>query len=115
MTKCTKISHVFHRGEGPTCQCGKMTLRLNDDDEYVASPIQRPRVHVHRIMSSNWDDFSAQVEDFIFSHNCHLESMKFQRNLYYSLSGSTHVKGKVALKEGKELKEDHIAFIVWED
>lgn len=45
----------------------------------------------------------------------HVLSVKFQRNLYYSLSGSSHVEGKLCLEEGKELKQSHLAFVVWED
>jgi hypothetical protein len=43
-----------------------------------------------------------------------LFSFKAQRNLYYSLSGSTRVPGEM-LKETNSLKEGYIAFIVYRE
>ncbi len=41
-------------------------------------------------------------------------SLKFQRNLYYSLSGSTGTD-KEAVEDKHSLKQNFLAFIVWEE
>ena len=56
--------------------------------------------------------FVNVVNDFIRDRK--LFSVKFQRNLYYSLSGSTHYPQEMA-KETSTLKESYIAFIVYEE
>jgi hypothetical protein len=43
-----------------------------------------------------------------------LFSVKFQRNLFYSLSGSTH-EPREMIRETSTLKESYIAFIVWRE
>ena len=43
-----------------------------------------------------------------------LFSVKVQRNLYYSLSGSTH-KPRESVRETSSLKEGYVAFIVYDE
>lgn len=56
--------------------------------------------------------FISLVNAFMKSRS--IVSTKFQRNLYYSLSGSTHNPEEMH-KETSHLKEGYVAFIVWSD
>lgn len=63
------------------------------------------------IETATKEEFEEAVSRFLNSHK-YIE-LKFQRNLYYSLSGSTH-KGKEQFKESSTLKEGYVAFILYE-
>jgi len=69
--------------------------------------------HLTLVQEDDPRAFVVAVEDFL-NHKKVL-STKYQRNLYYSLSGSTHVAGKEYVEDGKKLLQSHLAFIVWED
>ena len=58
------------------------------------------------------DTFIKKVNDFFDSHQ--VKEIKFQRNLYYGLSGSTIAKENEVLEDGKKLIESYLAFILWE-
>ena len=60
------------------------------------------------------EEFLDQVNEFLMQIGERLFSVKFQRNLFYSISGSTHVP-KEMVKETSTLKESYLAFIVWRD
>lgn len=64
------------------------------------------------IESSDKNDFISQVNTFL--ENRDIFSVKFQRNLYYSLSGSTR-KPKEMNKETSSLKEGYVAFVVFKE
>ena len=59
-------------------------------------------------------NFISKVNRFLKSIGDRLFSVKFQRNLYYSLSGSTH-KPNEMLKETSGLKESYVSFIVYRE
>jgi hypothetical protein len=67
----------------------------------------------HFIEATTLPRFKALVDTFMEEHydGEHLGEVKFQRNLYYSLSGSTH-KPEERVKETATLKEGYIAFIL---
>lgn len=52
-------------------------------------------------------DFRKKVSDFISSH--HVKVVKFQRNLFFDVTGSDPMEPKT-----RELKQEYVAFIVWE-
>ncbi len=65
---------------------------------------------LHMIESSEKENFLLKVNAFLSGRK--IFSVKFQRNLFYSLSGSTK-KPKEAFKETSTLKEGYVAFIVF--
>ena len=65
---------------------------------------------LHMIEADNKENFIDSVNKFIRGKD--LFSVKFQRNLYYSLSGSTHHSNEMN-KETSTLKEGYVAFIVY--
>lgn len=58
--------------------------------------------------------FVSKVNRFLKSIGDRLFSVKFQRNLYYSLSGSTN-NPKEIHKETSHLKEGYVAFIIYRE
>jgi hypothetical protein len=119
MTPCTKTTHSFFMLRvGARCSCGLMEYCANEEDEFIAVHVDaKNRLHVEKIESSSWPIFKAEWEAFAASHRVVEESLKFQRNLYYSLSGSTGQgeKGKEFLEDGKKLEESYVGFIVWKE
>lgn len=67
---------------------------------------------LHMIESEDKENFIAKVNAFLDGRE--IFSVKFQRNLYYSLSGSTHQE-KEMFKETSTLKEGYLAFIVYHE
>lgn len=73
--------------------------------------------HLELIDDDTVEGFKRKVDDFLNGHK--MLSVKFQRNLYYSLSGSTGTD-KVAqprsCQEDKtSLCQNYLAFIIWEE
>lgn len=71
-------------------------------------------MRLHMIESDDKQKFLAQVNGFLEGVGRSLFSVKFQRNLYYSLSGSTGSPSEAA-PEGKKMLEGFVAFIVFDD
>jgi len=65
---------------------------------------------LHMIESSDRENFIDKVNAFLDDRN--IFSVKFQRNLFYSLSGSTHNPSEIN-RETSTLKEGYVAFIVY--
>jgi hypothetical protein len=59
-------------------------------------------------------NFVSKVNRFLKSIGDRLFSVKFQRNLFYSLSGSTHKPNEMT-RETSTLKEGYVAFIVYRE
>ncbi len=70
------------------------------------------RKHLTLVQEDDEQTFKRRVEEVLNSRR--VLSLKFQRNLYYSLSGSTGTD-KVALEDKSALKQNFLAFIVWEE
>jgi hypothetical protein len=64
------------------------------------------------IESSDKEVFLQAVNEQLDEIGERLFSIKCQRNLFYSLSGSTH-EPKEMVRETSSLKEGYVAFIVW--
>lgn len=72
--------------------------------------------HLTLVEEDDPAEFARRVEYFLNAPRVKLLSVKFQRNLYYSLSGSTHGTGmNAAIEEGGKLRQSHLAFVVWQD
>lgn len=69
---------------------------------------------LHIIESNSKEEFLKDVNSFFASVEGKLFSIKCQRNLYYSLSGSTHRPEEIH-KETSHLKEGYVAFITYEE
>ena len=74
-------------------------------------------IHLEMISANTDAMFKLKVERFIAEHRVLLHSVKFQRNIYYSLSGSTVANGgkKKCVEEGGTLKASYLAFLLWDD
>lgn len=71
-------------------------------------------IHLTIIESDNRDEFVERFEDFANLPTVFILDVKFQRNLFYSLSGSTHLE-KERVRETSTLKEGYVAFVRWSD
>jgi hypothetical protein len=63
------------------------------------------------------NDFALAIENFIDRHRVHLESVKFQRNLYYKGIGSSagRTPGSTKSCDEAKLDESYVAFLLWEE
>jgi hypothetical protein len=66
------------------------------------------------VESHSKTDFLRKVNQRLGKIGSRLFEIKLQRNLYYSLSGSSR-KVKEAYKETSKLKEGYVAFIIWDE
>jgi hypothetical protein len=67
-------------------------------------------IHLEIIESDSRDEFVQKVEEFINSH--HVLNEKFQRNLYYSLSGTMGKPEEFQPKERK-LEQNYLSYLIW--
>ena len=71
-------------------------------------------INLHMIDADDREEFKRAVDTFIETHAVH--SIKFQRNLYYSLSGSTvSAPDKLAVEEKGKLRENYLAFVLYDE